>query len=406
MDFQNLRTRLFVETETLLKARPILKYVLLAQLSGLLISLIGPIFDLLVLVPSDLFRMHIWRIISNLFLENNFLVIAWTTYCFQQFIFYIYPNWPMEEIVKYIIIVQLGTVFSFVISTLFLYIFASAIYTFYYAQIYGTSALAVAALVSLKQFLPDSVLINTPYGRLKNGHLPFSFLILSVIFWVLNLLRGTIIFQLLFSVQISWTYLRFFQSRGGIGQRMIGDRSEHFSWASLFPRMIQPLATIIGRLTFRTLGRLGVLKRVMRRENFDYIEEQTLRMESLEVTNPVTAVLAPESWDAERKRQKALRMLNERLASKNPNPDFRVATDDIHGIQATPVQQSSMSINDFPSAATPSQPPYLESPTIFEHNSSPTLLGDGQQLIRDDERQQQTDQLEPQKPNDNIMGYY
>jgi hypothetical protein len=49
------------------------------------------------------------------------------------------------------------------------------------------------------------------------------------------------------------------------------------------------------------------------------MEEQSLQMEALEsvkVENAETAVLAPESWDVERKRQKALRMLNERLAAQ------------------------------------------------------------------------------------------
>lgn len=80
------------------------------------------------------------------------------------------------------------------------------------------------------------------------------------------------------------------------------------------------MATFLGRLTFRSLNRLGILKRVMLREHLDFMEEQTLQMEALEsvkVATPGTAVLAPESWDAERKRQKALRMLNERLAAQS-----------------------------------------------------------------------------------------
>lgn len=65
------------------------------------------------------------------------------------------------------------------------------------------------------------------------------------------------------------------------------------------------MATVLGRLTFRGLNRLGILKRVMRRENLDYMEEQTMQMEALDlvkVESPGAAVMAPDSWDAERKR--------------------------------------------------------------------------------------------------------
>ena len=68
---------------------------------------------------------------------------------------------------------------------------------------------------------------------------------------------------------------------------------------------MQPAATLLGRLTFRTLHRLGILKRVMHRESLDYMEEHALQMEALEsikVEDAGAAVMAPESWDAERKR--------------------------------------------------------------------------------------------------------
>uniref|UniRef100_A0A915LTG8 Uncharacterized protein n=1 Tax=Meloidogyne javanica TaxID=6303 RepID=A0A915LTG8_MELJA len=95
-----------------------------------------------------------------------------------------------------------------------------------------------------------------------------------------------------------------------MGEQVVGDRSEHFCWASFFPRIIQPFATLIGRFTFRSLHRFGLLKRVIGKEHLDYMQENSLQMEALEciqVKSVGTAVLAPE----------ALRMLNERLMASN-----------------------------------------------------------------------------------------
>uniref|UniRef100_A0A183BPE0 Transmembrane protein n=1 Tax=Globodera pallida TaxID=36090 RepID=A0A183BPE0_GLOPA len=318
MDYlQSLRLQFLVHVQPVLRTNPFLKYVLLAQFSVLLVGLVSPLADLLVFVPIGLFRLHLWRLITNLFVETNLIVMVWSVYCFHQFILYIQPNWPLVEVLKYAAIAQFGSLFAMVICTLCLYAFTGLITPFYLAPISGTSALAMAALIALKQFIPDTVLLTTPTGRLKNGHLPFASVLCASALWLFGLLRGTVPFQQIFSAQISWTYLRFFQSRGGMPEPMVGDRSDHFTWASLFPRRAQPLAALLGRLVFRTLRRLGVLRRVLRSEQLAHAEEDALQLDTLHalrVVDASAAVLAPEGWDAERKRQKALRMLNERLA--------------------------------------------------------------------------------------------
>ncbi|KAF7639320.1 hypothetical protein Mgra_00001283 [Meloidogyne graminicola] len=316
MDLQNQ----FILIRSILEVHPLFKYLIFIQLIGVFVSLFKTISDLLVLVPSTLLYLHLWRLITNLFVERNLIVLFWSSCSFYQFILYIQPNWSVKESLKYIVIVQFFSSILLVIFSLFLFVSTSVVYTFYEIEIFGSCALAMAALIALKQFIPDTVLFTTPYGRLKNGHLPICSIFVFSIFWVIGLVRGTVLFQIILSLQISWTYLRFFQKRGGMGEQIIGDRSEHFCWSSLFPRIFQPFAGLIGRFTFRSLHRFGLLKRVIGREHLDIMEENTLQMEALEcveVRTVGTAVLPPEGWDSERKRQKALRMLNERLMANN-----------------------------------------------------------------------------------------
>lgn len=81
----------------------------------------------------------------------------------------------------------------------------------------------------------------------------------------------------------------------------------------LFPRRAQPTATTVGRVIFRTLVKFKICKRV----------EYT----GFEQFEPVDVVLpTPESRDAERRRQKALRDLNERLGrAKASHSAFNIA---------------------------------------------------------------------------------
>lgn len=71
----------------------------------------------------------------------------------------------------------------------------------------------------------------------------------------------------------------------------------------MFPRRTQATATIIGKAVFRILARLKICKRV----EYTGFEQYVVPM-------PVDVVLpTAETRDAERRRQKALRDLNERL---------------------------------------------------------------------------------------------
>jgi len=91
-------------------------------------------------------------------------------------------------------------------------------------------------------------------------------------------------------------YLRFFQSLPGSDH--VGDDSEHFTWTSLFPRRIQPVTTVIAKAIFSLLIVLRLCKNA-----------KDVELNAFETMQSSL----PESRDAERKRQKALRVLNERL---------------------------------------------------------------------------------------------
>jgi hypothetical protein len=82
------------------------------------------------------------------------------------------------------------------------------------------------------QFVPDSILLTTPFGRLKNTHLPMSAILVAGILSLLGAVRPVATLQIAVGTQIAWTYLRFYQPHGnGENNATCGDVSEHFTWA-------------------------------------------------------------------------------------------------------------------------------------------------------------------------------
>jgi hypothetical protein len=286
--------------------------------------------------------------------ESNIFVLAWSLLAIYQFFILIEPVWRPIETIKFFVIVQLLT--PFLISIIGILSFAAfESLNFYFSGIIcGYSSLCVAVFVAIKQFLPDTVVLATPFGRVKNTHLPGISVFFASILWIFGLVRGTVPLQIMFGIQISWTYLRYYQTHDETDE--IGDSSEHFSWATLFPRRTQPLAIILGKIIFRTLVRLHICKR-----------KRHVDLNQLPTVNVVLPGL--DNRDSERRRQKALRDLNERLSRAKKvqsSPDLPDMEDMPTGIVATsPVSATHDDVNRvmFYSGARDS-----ESPSDLSHN--------------------------------------
>jgi len=165
----------------------------------------------------------------------------------------------------------------------------------------GSYGLVLALLIALKQNFPDTQLGSGPVS-IKN--LPFLYLVLC---GVLSLVHGDASICV-FAVSgglWSWVYLRFFQNKNGT----IGDLSNDFTFASLFPEFLQGSVRVITRpLSLLCCG--------------------TSKRDTSSYTLPVSA---PQSTEADRRRQVGLKALDERIAKiKNTLPrETLVVTTDI-----------------------------------------------------------------------------
>uniref|UniRef100_A0A7E4URX8 DUF1751 domain-containing protein n=1 Tax=Panagrellus redivivus TaxID=6233 RepID=A0A7E4URX8_PANRE len=301
MDVNLLKLKLLSAVDKLKHCQPSFQYAVAAIVAGFLLTFISPLYDFFSLNPYHVFNFNLWKLITCSFFEPNLLVLIFEIVVAYQFYHLIEPVWGYAEAFKYAAIVQLITPICIAILGFLSYAAFWYIGLYYDGNLNGLASLAGAVLVAIKQFLPDTVLIPTPMGRIKNNNLPGIAASGAFILWIFGLVRGVVTLQILFGVQIGWTYLRFFQAQHDTNE--LGDFSEHFAWATLWPRRAQPFAVVFGKVIYRTLTRAGICKR----------KEYT----GFESFVPVDVVFpSTENRDAERRRQKALRDLNERLGGR------------------------------------------------------------------------------------------
>ncbi|KAI6229426.1 hypothetical protein M3Y95_00529800 [Aphelenchoides besseyi] len=294
--------------------------------AGYLLSQISVLYDVFSLSPNSIFLFHVWRPFSACFMETNLLLLGWSILTLHQFIHIIEPVWGIPEVIKFTLITQL--ISTVLISTLGLFSFAvfNALDFFYYTNLNGIASLSAGALVAVKQFLPDSVLFTTTRGRLKNTHLPLSALFLLIVLYVFGFVRPGVILQTAVGIQVSWTYLRFFQRRQI--NDSIGDDSEHFAWSTIFPRALRPVTVFVGNFAYKMLVRLRLLRKIEQLLP-SVVEQSTIELDA--------------DCEAERKRQIALRELQTRLLQQQRNSRASTASPQAqqHDLQSQPKANES-----------------------------------------------------------------
>jgi hypothetical protein len=94
--------------------------------------------------------------------------------------------------------------------------------------IYGLAGYIAGFSVAVKQAMPDHVLATSPFGKLRNTHIPLLLLFVTITLRLIGLLEGPYPFMFGFGILISWIYLRFYQKHSN-GNR--GDMADNFGFA-------------------------------------------------------------------------------------------------------------------------------------------------------------------------------
>ncbi|CAH0555441.1 unnamed protein product [Brassicogethes aeneus] len=211
------------------------------------------------------------------------------------------PLWGQMEMLTFFAIVNFGVA---VLTTAFYFILYCATFNtefLFTVNIHGLAGYLAGVSVTVKQIMPDLVIVKTPLGKLSNRNIPLAVFFLSVLFKIVGLVDGTYPTMFFTGLIVSWVYLRFYQKHSN-GTR--GDMADYFTFASFFPNVIQPPIALLSNSIYNGFVKIGLCKKVVKK---------------IDMANPtgVTIVPGSDQHDMERRRQIALKALSERLSKSH-----------------------------------------------------------------------------------------
>jgi len=228
------------------------------------------------------FDKHLPLLVKTLTISPGSLLIPynwlWTglsivTYSFVELYFYqvvmdivvltlsttlIDPLWGRKELYRFFLVVNVSVgILSTGHYTLIYAAKGDAVYL-YGVTIYGLTGYLASVCVTIKQLLPDSVIVAVPsLGKFKNNHVPLSCLFLCWILYLLNLTSGVSVVTFFYGLITSWLYLRFVQYHPSNGRR--GDLSNGFSFPTFFPNVLQPVVGFLSDGVYSFFVRIKVI---------------------------------------------------------------------------------------------------------------------------------------------------
>jgi len=273
---------------------------------------LGEIFQqLFCLIPAKtLGNLHIWNAFTGLFFETNPIEGLLVPCAFLVVGKWLEPAWGQIELIKFVLIINTTVGYT----TFLLYFGACLIAqkpSICSAQISGCIALVTASTVALKQLIPENQIKIFRSYNIKAKHLTAIVISGTLMLCVVGLWGVHKLVMSVLGAYYGWLYLRFFQVRDS----GIGDQNSAFSFQSFFPRQIQPFVGSVSTRVYKTF--MPLVARV-------YQSVPTTVDEEDPPANPNVS-----EDDLERRRQIAMKALNERLqANIGDSPTEERRTDD------------------------------------------------------------------------------
>lgn len=186
------------------------KLICLFCIIGYFLSYSSQCVRALAVIPGRVMppNFWIWTFLTHSFIELH----IWHT-IIDVIVVFLYskmiePLWGTKELLRFYFIVTIPNA-----------LFATCIYFLFYGftfnedylferPIYGLAAFIGAYSVVIKQIMPDTVIVTTPFIKLKQDQVPLLIVFLSLILWILNAVPIHFLIMLSFGIFISWTYLR------------------------------------------------------------------------------------------------------------------------------------------------------------------------------------------------------
>jgi membrane associated rhomboid family serine protease len=214
----------------ILNSSVIFKAFCLALIVGYLATFKENITPYVAVVPGKLLppNFFLWTLITHSFIEYRIIELITDWFIILLYSKMLEPLWGTIECLQFYFIITI----SVAVSTAFFYIVAFAM-TFeenvlFNISIHGLGGLLGALSVAIKQVMPDTIIVDVSFIRIKQDNLPLLLILVSFLVYLVNLTDFTYVVMLSSGVYYGWIYLRFFQKHKN-GSR--GDSSSTFVFA-------------------------------------------------------------------------------------------------------------------------------------------------------------------------------
>ena len=167
------------------------------------------------------------------------------------------PLWGRKELIVFFFTINITVGILSVIHYIIIYAFKGDAVYLYGVKIYGLTGYLAAVCVTVKQLLPDSVIINTSLGKMKNANMPLTAFLIAYLLYLLNLTSGVSVITFFYGMTVSWLYLRFIQFHPTNGSR--GDLSDSLAFATFFPNVMRPFVSLISDAVYSFLVKVKIL---------------------------------------------------------------------------------------------------------------------------------------------------
>lgn len=238
----------------------------------------------------------VWNLITAGFLTTNVVTLIIDVVALLLLARLVEPVYGSKEFLKFLFIVDLATCCSVFLGVYIMYAYTTE-GKLLYTEFHGFHGIAAGLLVAVKQILGDQEAKLFGVIQFNTKYIPITVIFLASAA-VVALQQYQMLPFMYLGAYSAWIYLRFFQHQQETGTQ--GDASDAFKFSGFFPPflapVIDPLATTLGF--------------VFRLRHAAPQDPTTLQVK------PGTSMLGSDAADANRRRERGAKALEERLGMK------------------------------------------------------------------------------------------
>ncbi|XP_062515786.1 transmembrane protein 115-like isoform X2 [Corticium candelabrum] len=258
-----------------------------------------PHFRLWTFLTAPLLETHWWNVVLDIIL---------TAMAAQM----LEPLWTSKELLVFVTIV--GVASSVLTAFLFVLLYIPLRRdVFLFSSFHGFMSVLAGYSVAFKQIMPDHNVLPTSSSslksfQLKSQMLPIVIVAISTAASLYGVTSVAFVPLVGWGIVVSWIYLRFYQKRRHSDSR--GDHSDTFAFATFFPEPLQPAVNSMSSPVYNLLSRTKLCPKRTRTVDITALSSVTINLPGVDKA------------DAERRKQKALKALDERLSRAEPQADW------------------------------------------------------------------------------------